>query len=83
MDYILYDENLEAPQLHSVVLQDNEDPQVIEIAGRTTQNTLVLPNAGDHAYIISSLSAKFIEKLKAGNLKKIPDPNNRMVVFRS
>ena len=82
MDYYLYDEHFNT-ELHSIVLTDDSKPQTVEFKGKRAENTFILPNAGDHAYILSELSPELIAKFKEGGLKNIQDPLDRTVIWRT
>ncbi|CAI2378550.1 unnamed protein product [Moneuplotes crassus] len=82
MDYYLFDEEYNC-ELHSIVLTDDSEPQTVEIKGRTSKNTFILPNAGDHAYILSSVSDRFIDHFKEEGIQKVPSNLDRTVIWRT
>lgn len=81
-DFSLYDKDMNC-ESHSLILNNNELTQEVKFPGRTAENTFILLNSGDHAYITSELSSEFIQKLKEGNLHKITDSLDRTVVWRT
>jgi aminopeptidase N len=67
---------------HSIILQGNSEPQIVVHEGYDIENTFVLGNANDNAYIQSVLSERFLKELSKGLLSKIPDSINRIIIWR-
>jgi aminopeptidase N len=82
LNYNLYDNDMNC-ETYSLTLTNNNQTQEVQFPGRTAENTLILLNSGDHAYITSELSPEFIQKLSEGNLHKITDSLDRTVVWRT
>ena len=67
---------------HSIFLQGHDEPQTVVHEGYDLENTFVLGNANDNAYIQSVLSERFLKELSKGLLSKIPDSINRIIIWR-
>lgn len=82
MDYHIYDDEMNFEQ-HTIILNTDGSPQVVDFPGRKAESTYVLCNVNDEAYTQVNLSAELIQKFIAGDLCKIKDSINRIIVWRS
>lgn len=82
MDYHLYDQDMNMEE-HSIILNADNKPQIVEHSGRKAENTFVLLNGNDEAYILTELDDEFVQKFIKGDLHKIKGNINRIVVWRT
>ena len=81
IDIQLYDNEMNFEQ-HSIILEKNAKTQTVTFKNRKANDTYVLLNADDHAYILIDIEKSFIEKFIQGDLCKINSSINRTVVWR-
>lgn len=78
---MLFDRNMNAEEHTMIITKNGTDTFIAK--NRSSDDTFILPNSGDHAYINTILSNDFVELLKAGAVSKIKDDINRALVWRS
>lgn len=91
MDYLLVqkfdEENPENPNYrfykHSVMLNETNESEEIFHSGFKNENTFVIANAGDQAYIQYIMPFSVVDELSLGLLSKIPNSIDRIIIWRS
>jgi aminopeptidase N len=82
IDYRLYDKDMNCEE-HSLILNKDGTPSIRYFENRTETDTFVFLNANDHAYAQVRFRDGFVQKFIEGDLIKIDDSLNRIIVWRS